>query len=365
MPLLFVILNRQYHIPLTHITLIVTVNFVFQLATDFASIFFVEKIGYRTTGIIAYSLVAVGFAWLGLIAPYTQNPYPWILLSVVLYSIGGGLLEVLISPVIESCPSKNKSASMSMLHSMFGFGSAATILVTTIALKIFGWQSWGKVALFWGLLSLLNGCYFAFAPLNKMISETERTAISSLVKDKNFWGFVLIMGCGGASEVGMSQWASAFAESSLGVSKATGDILGPCAFALMLALERVLYAKIAHRLDLSKCIIACAIATLLCYFTTALVSISWIALVSCAFCGFVTAIMWPGTLSLASKKYPLGGATLFALLALGGDIGCTLGPSFVGFISSGFGGKLEVGLLFGSIFPIILISSLLSLRKKL
>lgn len=364
MPLLFVILNREYSIPLPQITLLVTVNFVFQLATDSASILFVEKIGYRITGAIGYGLTAVGFMCLGLVAPLFDSIYIWVMLSVVLYSIGGGLLEVLISPVVESCPSENKSASMSFLHSMFGFGSAVTILITTIALKIFGWQSWRYIAVFWALLPLFNGIYFMLVPINRMIDEHKRTPMLTLFKDKRFWGFVIIMACGGASEVGMSQWASAFAESSLGVSKATGDILGPCAFALMLALERVLYSKIADRFSLSRCMMLFGAVAFACYIVAALVPINIAALIACGICGFVTAIMWPGTLSLAAEKYPMGGATLFALLALSGDIGCTLGPSVIGFAASIFGGELKIGLLFGTVFPVILVVSLMLLNRN-
>ncbi|MBQ9737006.1 MAG: MFS transporter [Clostridia bacterium] len=363
-PLLFVTFNREYGIPLTLITLLATVNFLAQLATDSLAIFFVRKIGYRRCGVIAHFLATVGLLILGLVAPVMESTYFWIFISVILFSIGSGLLEVILSPIVEACPSKNKSAAMSKLHSMYGFGSVAVILVTTVALTLLGAHIWTYIACFWALIPLLNGVFFLIIPINDISAETERMNVGDLLKSRTFWGFALIMACGGASEIAMSQWASAFAESSLGISKAAGDILGPCAFSLMMALARVLYARFADRVDLSKCIILCGIFGCICYLAAALVPISIVALASCGLCGFAVGILWPGTLSLAAKAYPMGGAALFALMALAGDIGCTVGPTVVGFAASLFGGELKAGLLTGTIFPLILIVGLSVLRKS-
>lgn len=364
LPLLFVIFNREYKISLPLVTLLATVNFMTQLATDSVAIFFVEKAGYRKTGILAYFLVATGLFCLGVVAPLLENIYIGIFVSVIMFSIGGGLLEVLLSPIVEGCPSENKSASMSLLHSMFGFGSAAAIVVTTLLLKIFGWQSWRAISALWALLPFVNGIYFAFVPVNNLVNSNEKTPLTTLFADKTFWGFLLVMVCGGASEIGMSQWASAFAESSLGISKAAGDVLGPCVFALMMAGARVLYSKFADRIDLSVCIIASGVFTFVCYIAAALVPVNIIALLACGLCGFATGILWPGTISLAAEKYPMGGATLFAILALAGDVGCSVGPSVVGFAASIFGGNLKAGLLFGASFPLILVVGLATLKKR-
>ena len=364
MPLLFVMFNREYHIPLYLITLFTTVNFLTQLVTDTVSILFVERIGYRRLGVLAHLLTFVGLFLLGIASPKSDNLYAVIMSAVVLFSVGGGLLEVMLSPVIEGCPSKNKAAAMSMLHSMFGFGSAATILITTGAIWLFGWQNWQNIALFWSVIPLLNAIYFMFIPINDMVGKDERTPIKKLLSDRRFWGFFLIMACGGASEIGISQWSSAFAEKSLGVSKAVGDILGPCAFALMLALSRFSYSKLADKIDLEKCIIACGVFGVLCYSVAALAPFEMVALIACGLCGFFMGVLWPGTLSLAAKAYPMGGATLFALMALGGDVGCTTGPTIVGFVSSIFGGELKAGLLTGALFPLILVVGLLILRRK-
>ncbi len=364
LPLLFVIFNREYKISLPFVTLLATVNFITQLTTDSVAVFFVEKAGYRRTGLLAYFFVAAGLFCLGAVAPMLENVYIGIFVSVIMFSIGGGLLEVILSPIVEACPSENKSAAMSLLHAMFGFGSAATIIITTLLLKIFGWQSWRAISVFWAALPFLNGLYFIFVPINKLVNLNEKTPLRTLFSDRTFWGFLLVMVCGGASEIGMSQWASAFAESSLGISKAAGDILGPCVFAIMMALARVLYSKFADRIDLSACIIASGVFTCVCYLAAALVPLNIVALLACGLCGFTTGILWPGTISLAAEKYPMGGATLFAILALAGDVGCSVGPSIVGFAASIFGGNLKTGLLFGAAFPLILVVGLAILKKK-
>ncbi len=363
-PLLFVIFNTEYNISLPFITLISTVNFVVQLITDGCAIFFLNKIGYRKAGILAHLFSFVGLVTLGMVAPQMQDMYPWIMVSVVLYSIGGGLLEVVLSPVIESTPTKSKSGAMSLLHSMFSVGSIVTVLVTTLALKLFGWQSWTKVTLLWSLLPFLNMIYFCFIPINEPGKDAKHPSVRTFFKDKAFLGFLLVMMCGGASEIGISQWASAFAETSLGISKTAGDIIGPCMFAVMMALARILHSKNPHMITLSKAIMYSGIFAIVCYLAAALVPVPLVALIACGLCGFAVGIMWPGTLSLASRKYPAAGGALFAIMALAGDLGCTLGPSAVGFVASAFGGDLRIGLLVGTVFPLLMVIGLAVLNKK-
>ncbi len=363
-PLLFVIFNTEYNISLPQITLISTVNFVTQFVTDGLSIFFLHKIGYRKAGILALFFAFVGFVMLGLVAPKMQNMYVWIIVAVVLYSIGGGLLEVVLSPIIENTPTKSKSGTMSLLHSMFSVGSVATVLITTLALKVFGSQSWSLIAAAWAMLPLCNMVYFLFIPINETKANDERTPIWGFFKDKAFWGFLLVMMCGGASEIGISQWASAFAETSLGISKTAGDVIGPCMFAVMMATARILHSKKPHLITLSRAIMYCGILAVLCYLAAALIPIPVVALAACGLCGFAVGIMWPGTLSLASRAYPATGGALFAIMALAGDMGCTLGPSAVGFVASIFGGDLRTGLLVGAVFPLIMVTGLILLDRK-
>lgn len=363
-PLLFVIFNREYNISLVELTLLSTVNFVAQFATDSVSIFFLDRLGYRRAAILSHALAALGLVFMGAIAPRLSCPYFWILMSVICYSIGGGLMEVILSPIIEACPTKNKSAALSLLHSMFGIGSAVVILITTGVIAVFGAQSWRILAVLWGILALLNGIYFGFVPINDMTKAKEKMALSELFQSKLFWLFVLVMACGGAAEIGMSQWASAFAERSLGISKAAGDVLGPCVFALMMAASRLLYYKTADKVDLTKCIALCGVLGMICYLGAALIPVSIVALFFCGLCGFSVGILWPGTLSLSAKAFPNAGAALFALMALAGDLGCTLGPTVVGFVSSFFGGELKAGLIAGSLSPLILVIGLFALKDK-
>lgn len=355
LPLLFVTFNQMYLIPLTLITLLVAVNFIVQFGMDFAALFFVDKVSYRGVVVAAHILISIGLLLLGTLVPVAENTYMAIFLATLLFSAGGGLLEVMTSPIMEGCPSKNKAAAMSLLHSMFGFGSVAVVILTNILLVVFGKENWHLIAIVWAVVPLLNAILFSFVPINKIVSSEERTPIFQLFKGKSFLIFLLIMACSGASEIGMSQWASAFAETSLGVSKTVGDILGPCIFALMMALSRIFYAKIADRINLIKYIMLCGCLTVLCYVLTALLPFKIMALLMCGFCGFAVGIMWPGTLSLAAKVYPAGGATMFGVLALAGDLGCTTGPSIVGFVASMFGGELRTGLLFATVFPLILV----------
>ncbi len=364
LPLLFVIFNQDYRIPLALVTLFATLNFIMQLIMDFTSLFYIDRVSYRKTIVIAHLLAAGGFLFLGLVAPRVQNTYLAILFSVMLFSAGGGLFEVLLSPIIEACPSKNKAATMSMLHSMYAFGSIGVILLTNLLLFVLGKENWHIIAIIWAIIPFANAVYFMFVPINKIVENNERTPLTKLFRRKSFLVFILIMFCSGATELAMSQWASAFAESSLGVSKTMGDMLGPCIFASMMALSRVFYSKMADRINLAKYLLVCGLLTVLCFLTAALSPIKILALLACGFCGFTVGIAWPGAVSLTAKTYPTGGAAMFGVMALAGDIGCTSGPTLVGFVAAAFGGELRTGLLVSSIFPILLVVGTILLMKR-
>ncbi len=364
MPLLFVIFNRDYGVALSLVTLLATLNFVMQFTMDFVSLFFIDKVSYRATIVAAHILAGLGLLCIGLAVPNVENTYMALIFSVLLFSAGGGILEVLTSPIMEACPSDNKAAAMSFLHSMYGFGSVGVIVITNALLLLFGKANWYWIAIVWSVIPFANAVYFMFVPINKIVEENKRMPMHKLFGRKSFLIFFLIMFCGGATEIAMSQWASAFAESSLGISKALGDILGPCIFALMLAFSRVLYSKLAHKIDLATYLLCCGIATVFLYVFAAVLPFRFVAIVACGLCGFTAGIMWPGTLSLASKTYPTGGAAMFGLLALAGDLGCTLGPTTVGMVSSAMGGNLRTGLLISSIFPMILIWAVVLLKKR-
>ena len=355
-PLLFITFHESFGIPLQQITLLVTVNFITQLIVDFAAAFFVDYIGYKAGAIIAQGFCTLGMILLSVLPARMGSPFAGLLISVITYSIGAGLIEVLISPIVESTPSDNKETAMSLLHSFYSWGYVLVVLLTTAFFGIFGIENWPVMALIWAALPATVGVLFCFAPVGHLIGEGEKGMTwKELAGSRMFWVMVLMMICAGASEHAVSQWASAFAEMGLGVSKTVGDLAGPMAFAVLMGLSRVIHSTKGKHWDLRKFII---FSTVLCLGSYALISLApnpVVNLIGCAVCGFSIAIMWPGTLSIAAKTLPLGGTAMFAILALAGDIGCSAGPTLVGFISGAFGDNLKVGILCASIFPILIL----------
>ncbi|MBQ8623805.1 MAG: MFS transporter [Oscillospiraceae bacterium] len=353
-PLLFLTFQDSFGIPLEKITLLITLNFVTQLFVDFISAKFVDKIGYRTSIIIAHICCALGLIGMAVL-PHLIAPYAGLMISVILYAIGGGIIEVLISPIVEACPSDNKASAMSLLHSFYCWGSVAVVLLSTLFLGGFGKQSWPILALIWALVPVFNTVYFTMVPINSLADETEPMSIKQLFSLKIFWIFAVLMLCAGASELAMTQWASAFTESALGVSKAVGDLAGPCFFAVLMGTCRVLYAKFGAKLDLIK---AVTLSCCLCIFAYLIIVFSpspIMSLIGCGICGFSVGLLWPGVFSLAAEKCPKGATAMFAFLALAGDLGCSTGPTLVGFIAGAFNDNLKAGLLAAIIFPIIMI----------
>lgn len=355
-PLLFITFHESFGIPLQQITLLVTVNFITQLIVDFAAAFFVDYIGYKNGAIIAQVFCTLGMVLLSFLPDRMGSPFAGLLISVITYSIGAGLIEVLISPIVESTPSDNKETAMSLLHSFYSWGHVLVVLLTTLFFRIFGIENWHIMALIWAALPACVGVMFCFAPVGHLIAEGEKGMTwKELSKSKLFWIMVLMMICSGASEHAVSQWASAFAEKGLGVSKTVGDLAGPLAFAVLMGLSRVLHSTKGHNWDLRKFIIFSTCLCLVSYLLISLVPNPVVNLIGCAICGFAIAIMWPGTLSIAAKTLPRGGTAMFAILALSGDIGCSGGPTLVGFVSGAFGDNFKMGILAACIFPIVIL----------
>ena len=363
-PLLFLIFHEQLSVSLTNITLLVTINFLVQLTVDFISPFFIDKIGYKKSIIIAHILSSSGLVMLGLLPLIFPYPFPALLLSVVVYAIGGGIIEVLISPIAESCPTKNKAAVMSLLHSFYCWGTMAVVIISTIFLFAFGKGSWHILACLWALLPLFNTFFFAYVPVNDLVSEKDAMSPKALFTNKVFILFVLLMLSAGASEQAMSQWASFFTESALKVPKATGDLLGICMFAFMMGIARAASSKFAHKIDIKKCLVASGLLNIISYVGVALSPYPALALLFCALCGLSAGILWPGVFSMAAEYFPKGGTVMFAYLALAGDLGCSAGPTLTGFVSSVFEGNLNIGLLSAVIFPLILVISAISFKKS-
>lgn len=357
-PLLFLVFQRQMGVPLEQITLLVSLNFVVQLIVDALSARFVDKLGYRFCSVGAHILAAVGLTALGILPQLLATPFIGLLIAVVLYAIGGGLLEVLVSPIVEACPTTQKEAAMSLLHSFYCWGHVFVVLASTAFFAIFGVEHWPVMALLWALLPLGNAVYFSQVPIASLTDGQKGMTINTLLKNKLFWLFALLMVCAGSGEQGMSQWASAFAESGLKVSKTIGDLAGPCMFAALMGLSRVLYAKMSERLPLVKVMVASAILCVAGYLLASLVREPVVSLIGCALVGFSVGVFWPGTFSLASASNPKGGTAMFALLALAGDLGCASGPGTVGLVANAAGGELRFGLLVAICFPILLLAGL-------
>ncbi len=363
-PLLFLTFKDTYGIGLEKIALIPFVFYLTQLLIDFAATKFVDKIGYRTCVVTSQAVSAVGLALMAILPELLPVPFIGILIAVVLYAIGSGLVEVLVSPIVEACPFENKDGMMSLLHSFYCWGAVGVILGSTLFFTVFGIEKWQILTLIWALIPLYNVFNFITCPIERLVEDGESMPIKQLLRLPLFWLLILLMVCSGASEASMAQWASAFTESAMGVSKTIGDLAGPCLFAVFMGISRILYGKMSEKLNLTKTMLVCGMLCVICYLTAALSSLPIIGLAGCAFCGIAVGIMWPGTISISSQKCPKGGTAMFAFLALAGDLGATISPTIVGNVSNMVGGNLKIGLLVATVFPLVLIFSLILLSRK-
>ncbi len=363
-PLLFLTFINTYGITLERIAMIPLAFYLTQLLVDLAATKFADKIGYRVCVVLSQVLSAVGLILMAILPEVFSSPFIGILTAVVLYAIGSGLIEVLVSPIVEACPFKNKDGMMSLLHSFYCWGAMAVILVSTLFFSIFGLQSWKILTIIWAIVPLYNTFNFMNCPIERLVEDGKSMGITNLLKTPIFWLLIVLMVCSGASEAAMSQWASAFTESAVGVSKTVGDLAGPCSFAMFMGVSRMLYGKFSEKLNLTKVMLGCGIMCICCYLLASLSTIPILGLIGCALCGLAVGIMWPSSISLSSKKCPRGGTAMFAFLALAGDFGAMVSPSLVGTLSETVGGNLKTGLLVAAIFPIILVFVLFILNKK-
>ena len=363
-PLLFLTFESSYGIPLSQITMLITFNFGIQLLVDLLSAKFVDKIGYRVSIVMAHIFAALGLAGLVVLPDLLPNAFAGLLIAVVVYAIGGGLIEVLISPIMESCPSENKEKAMSLLHSFYCWGHVGVVLLSTLFFWFFGIANWKILALLWVIIPVCNGILFCKVPIAPLIEEGETgMSLRELCKNRIFWILMLMMMCAGASEQAVSQWASTFAEQGLGVSKTIGDLAGPMAFAILMGSARAFYGKFGDRIDLDKFMQASSLLCIVSYLCISLSPSPLFSLIGCSLCGLSVGIMWPGTFSKASASLRNGGTAMFALLALAGDVGCSGGPTLVGFVTGLASDDLKKGILAGIIFPILLIAGIVSLKK--
>lgn len=361
-PLLFIVFHEQFGIDLKRLSALITVNFVSQIAVDLFAIKFSDKIGYKILSVLSQSVTAVGLILLAFL-PNVINPFTGIMIAIILNAIGSGLMEVIISPIIEAIPSDKKTSQMAFLHSFYCWGQVFVVLVTTLLIKFLGKENWHFIPLLWAILPAVNTVSFISCPMPQNLAAEERTPVGKLFFKKQFILMLLLMLCAGASELGMSQWSSYFAETGLHVTKQTGDILGPFMFAVLMGIGRILFGIFGEKLNIKTALGVSAALCAMSYIIVSMSNNSYISLIFCAFTGICISMMWPGTFSLAARKFPEGGNSMFGILALSGDMGCTLGPWVVSFAALHFcDGNLKGGLGFGALFPIIMIISLVLIK---
>lgn len=358
-PLLFVTFHNGYGIPMTQITLLITFNFGLQLLVDIVSVTFVDRIGYRASVIIAHICAMAGFVFLTILPDICGNAFAGLMIAVAVYAVGGGLLEVLVSPIVEACPTKNKEKAMSLLHSFYCWGHVAVVLVSTAFFHLFGIENWKIMTCIWAVIPLVNMIVFTRVPIASLMEEGEKgLTIGQLFRRKIFWLLMIMMICAGASEQSVSQWASTFAETGLHVNKTIGDLAGPMLFAFLMGSARAFYGKYGERIDLDHFMTGSSILCIIAYLCISLVPSPVVGFIGCALCGLSVGIMWPGVFSKAAASDAKGGTAMFALLALAGDVGCSGGPTVVGMVSGALDNNLKMGILAAVVFPVILLTGI-------
>ena len=367
-PLLFLFFQNKMGLMLWQVSLLITANFVTELVVDVIASKYASKVGYRPLVILASFFAVVGLLSMFILPDLLPNTFFALIISMIFCGMGGGLMEVLISPIVEACPTKNKSGTMSILHSFYSWGQAGVVAISTLFFLVFGLDNWMIAAFFLALIPLVNIFLFMYVPIYTLVPEGEETKPKELFKTKFFWLLVIMMLCAGATEIAMGQWASAFAETAVGRGdlKWLTDLLGPCMFALCMAITRVFYGKMSEKINIEKGIFISALICIVAYLIVIISPIPALSLVGCGLCGIGSGILWPGSFSIASNRMPKGGVFMFGMLALSGDFGCLIGPSIAGQISSISGGNLKIGFIFSIIFPIVLavISFVLILKSK-
>lgn len=365
-PLLFLTFQQEFGISIEKIGLLITINFGVQIIVDFLAARYVDRVGYRASILAAHICSVMGLIGLGILPGIMRNSYFGLIIAMTLNAIGGGLIEVLVSPIVEAAPSsKAKEAAMSLLHSFYCWGHVLVVVLSTVGFRIAGMQRWNILPMIWSIVPLMNIFLFAKVPIRTLVEEEERISAGSLLRMRMFWILFALMVCAGASEQGMSQWASLFAEEGLKQTKTVGDLLGPCLFAALMGCSRMFYGKCGERIDLQKFMAGSGILCVASYLMAVLMKNPLLALCGCGLCGLSVGIMWPGTFSLSSRLCPQGGTMMFALLALAGDLGCAAGPGVVSLVSEHFPAYgLKAGLAAAIIFPTVMIVLLLSGKTR-
>ena len=361
LPILFIALQDVYELSYEKLARLIVFNFVTQMVTDLITPKIVEKTGYKKAAVICHGAAALGLALLGIL-PRFIPPYSGIIISIIVYAFGSGLIEVLVSPIIEMLPTTDKSGNMSILHSFYCWGQAFTIIVTTFLVKVFGYGNWTIIPLVWAVLPFINMFFFMRVPVVEPEKEKKNAGFKELVRNRRFLIYMVMMLCAGASEIAMAEWASMFVQKALGVSKVVGDLTGPCAFALFMGIGRMWYAAVAKRVNFRKTLIILSTLCFICYVVVAVCNIPWVSLIFCAICGFTVSISWPGIYSAGAEEFPDGSSVMYSVFAMCGDTGCCLGPWALGIVADSFG--LNTGFAVTSVFAVIMIIAVLLLGKS-
>ncbi len=363
LPILFIALQDVYGLGYERLARLIVFNFVTQMVTDFITPKIVSRLGYRKTAVLCQATAALGLLMLGILPRIMSDAYLAIILSIIVYAFGSGLMEVIMSPMIEMLPTSNKEGNMAFLHSFYCWGQMFTIIVTTALVAVFGYKGWASIPIIWSVLPFLNMFSFFKVPIVEPEKNEKKMPLSKLIRDRRFRCYMLMMLCAGACEIAMAQWASLFAQQALGVSKVIGDMAGPCAFAVFMGLGRVWYGIVSEKVSFKKTLIILSLSCFICYMVVALCGIPFVSLVFCAICGFTVSISWPGVYSLGAKDFPEGSSVMFSVFAMCGDTGCCLGPWVLGVVADKLG--LNIGFGVAAVFPIIMIlATLYSIKIK-
>lgn len=353
LPILFIVFQNVYNLSYERLGRLIVFNFATQMFIDLLTPKIVGKIGYRKAAILSQGAAAAGLVLLSVLPNIMSDSYLAIIISIMVYATGSGLMEVILSPMIEMLPTGNKSGNMAVLHSFYCWGQAFTVLGTTALVYLFGFRNWIFIPIIWAVIPFLNMFSFIKVPIVEPGAEQKQATFLQLIKEPKFIIYMIMMLCAGASEIAMAEWASIFAQNALGVSKAVGDIAGPCAFALFMGLGRVIYAKFSKKISFTKLLVILNVFGFICYMVVAICKIPFVALVFCAVCGVTVSISWPGIYSAGARTFTNGGAVMFSVFAMCGDTGCALGPWLIGFLADKF--SLNLGFAVASIFPLIMV----------
>lgn len=331
-PLLFLTFREQFGISYSLLGLLVTVNFFTQLLVDLIFSFFSHKFNIQKAVKFTPVLCMIGLLFYSLCPSlFKNNEYIALVIGTVIFSASGGFGEVLISPVIAAIPAKDPDKEMSKLHSTYAWGVVGVVLFATAFLAVFSSKYWQILMLILSLIPLFAAIAFAFSKVPTMQTPERVSGALKLLKNSGVWMCVLAIFLGGAAECTMAQWCSGYLEQALGIKKIYGDIFGVALFSVMLGAGRTLYSKIGK--NIAPVLFFGALGAALCYFIAALSPFAVVGLVACALTGFCVSMLWPGSLIVASDRFPAGGVFIFALMAAGGDMGASIGPQLVGIVT--------------------------------